>query len=312
MSFLNTLRAGGLGWKAAIACGILGINVAVPAMAASTPSFSSATSSLSGIHNADGLGGFDFGSSMPKIVGPAILLSPFAGAGNVLTGTVGANTWTTKARAGAAHVEASNSARITFPGGMGIDQTDPGHVQTASTFQLDFDFRWTATGSMSPIGGAFSIPVGASVPVGGSASFVAHIHWDVTVGGTTYPDARAKYFTPVTSFPVGVTATSFTAPAAPFTPGTLNTGDVLRIYGFLLFSADNNSAPARIEVLPAEQPPDQASDPLFFNLWNAHPELHYEAFSTFDDNEANTVPEPSGIVGLLVASVGTLKRRRRA
>jgi len=310
MAQWNHRGASGIGRWTALAVGLIGTALgSLPAEGATTPSFTPALSSLSGIHDGDGVGAYDFGSSMPLPPGAATLLSPFAGGGHPLNGNILGNAWSSTARGGAGHVEAPNSARITFPAGMGVDQTDPGHVQTASTYEMDFDFRWTASGTMTPIGGAFSIPIGASVPAGGSASFVAHIHWDVIVGGTTYTDARAKYFTPVTSFPVGITATSFTAPAAAFAPATLNAGDVLRAYGFLLFSADNDTGPARIEVM-SDKTPDQATDPDFFNLWAAHPELHYEPFSSFDDNPVNT-PEPSGIMGLLVASAGMMIRRRR-
>ena len=131
--------------------------------------FSTGLSTLSGSHDGDPAGAVDYASAMALPAGAAALIAPFSGAGHSIVG----GGWSSLARGGAGHVEAVNSARITFPAGMGVDQTDAGHVVAASTYTMNFDFKWTAVGAVTPIGGAFSIPIGASVPVGGSASFVA-------------------------------------------------------------------------------------------------------------------------------------------
>ncbi len=315
MQWHSLSRLGVRPW--AMCCGGLALlAVGSSAPGASIPAFSPAASSLSGIHDGDGVytkspnpNTYDFGSSMPLPAGSATLLSPFAGAGHSLSGVISGNAWSSTARGGAGHVEASNSARITFPSGMGVDQTDPGHVQSGSTYEMDFDFSWTATGSMSPLGSTFSIPIGASVPAGGSASFSAHIHWDLIASGTPYSDARAKFF-PSYTFPVGVTATSFTAPAAAFAVPSLTTGDVIRIYGFLLFTADNDTAPVDIETFGDAANPPKSQE--LANYWSQHPEFQFEAFASTDDVVIDSTPEPSSLVCLAIAAAGLLGRRRGA
>jgi hypothetical protein len=103
------------------------------------------------------------------------------------------------------------------------------------------------------------------------------------------------------TFGPGKFLTSFTAPAAPFSPSSItNTfgypGEVT-IRGVLRFSVDNDDAPSLIELPTFENFGDMPD----FEQFDYEPGAIVEV----------PVPEPSAACGLLVAGLLCGRRRRR-
>lgn len=283
----------------------------LPSQAASIPVFNTGASTLVGTHDIDGAGGVaPFSSAMTPIPGTAALISPFSGLGHLES----SGTATSKSKGGAGHTEGSNNARVTFPSGMGVNQVDPSHLVGASTFSVAFNFKWDIdVGTFGPpIGGTFSVPIGASVTAGGSASAAVSVHWDlINSGGTTTTDARAAYSSSVSYTTAGTYLTSFTAPAAAFSPSSLAPGGAAAIVirGTLTFTANNDTGAVFIQTL-GENPNEFVNDfpPGFFDDPQTHPFL-YEPFGGFTDDPLS-IPEPAGL-GLIGCALIALRRRGR-
>lgn len=284
----------------------------VEARGASIPVFNAGSSTLTGTHDIDGAGGVAaFSSPMAPIPGTAALISPFSGLGHLES----SGTATSKSKGGAGHTEASNNARITFPSGMGVNQVDPSHLVGASTFTVAFNFKWDIdVGTFGPpIGGTFSVPIGATVTAGGSASAAVSVHWDlINSGGTTTTDARAAYSSSVSYTTAGTYLTSFTAPAAAFSPSSLAPGGAAAIVirGTLTFTANNDTGAVFIQTL-GENPSEFLNDfpPGFFDDPQTHPFL-YEPFGGFTDDPLS-IPEPAGLSLVACMALGLLRRTRR-
>jgi hypothetical protein len=303
----------------------------VPGMAdtssATTPSYRqknavSNASSMSGVHDLDinNPGDSPFSSVLGGVTysSGAALLSPYAGSGHAMAiGSASSN-----AKGGAGHSEGSNLAKITFPSGMGVDQTDASHLIGASLAQYNFNFKWELpSGAFGATNTTFSIPVGAKVGTGaGAFAKVAYdINWSKVVdgGGTTL----LRNFSGELNFnSPGTYLTSITAPAVS-TPAISGGGgdDFVFMHGAIQFFANNDDTPSVIELMGEGQGPQKAEipdsvSPLlrndldFLTLWNQNPDLHYEPATGFEP----PVPEPSA--ALLAAGAGSLllARRRRA
>lgn len=295
---------------ATAACALLATN----ALAGVVPSFNSATATAT--HDAGT--GSPFGAGVTVNNGTASKSGPW----NPHTFTFAGGS--TKAKAGIARSQSSTTAKVTFASGTGVDQTDPSHIQPTSSMQLDFNVVWDIVGGTfgPPIVGSFSVPVGVKVEAGGSATFQCEVHWDMRMTtDVILPDVRDPYSVTM-PFSAGTHLTSFTAPAAPFSPSSITDGagiDQISMHGFIRFEVNNDTAPALIALLGPEVT-NQAADPQGFADWQEllldFPELldpqnapfRYEPGAGFVE-----VPEP-GAAGaiLMLGTLAALRRRGRA
>lgn len=213
----------------------------------------------------------------------------------------------TKAKAGLGRTQSLSNAKILFAAGTGVSQTDPGHVQSASTLEYTFGATWTIPLNQTfgpPIVGSFSVPIGGVVGAGGSASFQVEVHWDAYNAGlgSSISDARAPYLASQTFTSAGTFATTFTAPASPFTPSSLfspTNGEgtsQISMHGFMRFMANNDTTTTFIEIPSLEDLPDLANQPSLFS----------EAYMAFSE-----VPEPTATGTFALAATGLLAARRR-
>jgi hypothetical protein len=246
-------------------------------------------------------GGSPFTSSIAIGSGTASLTAPFAPHNTLFSGG------STKANAGMAHVQTTTLAKATFASGTGVDQSDPNHVQSASSLQLNFHFIWDIIGGTfgPPISGSFSVPVGVKTGSQGSASFQCDVHWDVIKDGVVTFDARAPYSASM-SWGANVNSlTNFTAPAGAFSPSSIpdnqGTTDQIIFRGFVKFVVNNDIDPALIEI-PTDVTTYQLDPGQQFS------DFQYEPFGSFDTDK---VPEPSSAL-LLTGMFGMLLRRRVA
>jgi hypothetical protein len=269
--------------------------------AAVIPTFNAAASSATVTHDPGTPGGgAPFVSAIPIANGSAVLSAPF----NPHTDSflVGGNSVSTTAKAGFGRTQSTTTVKGTFASGMGVDQQDPGHAQTASSMQMDFTLVWDIIGGTfgPPLIGSFSIPVGANVGASGSASFSCNLHWNAVINGVATSDLRTPYIVSQ-NFGPGITLTSFTAPAAAFSPSSLtdNPGktDQIILTGFVKFTANNDADPTIVETPTIQDFKDLAS----------MPELQYEPFFSFEPPA--TDPEPASL-GVLAAGTMLLLRRR--
>src|SRR5665213_1792936 len=166
----------------------------------------------------------------------------------------GALTLTTIATNGLAESATSTSVQLGFAAGTGVTQTDPNHAEGPSTLGCNYYAAWDIgafTTFGPPLSGTFSIPIGAKVSAGGSASFNFDVHWDLVINGSVTPDIRPSYSGSITYSNPGSYLSSFTAPAGLFTPSSIHNpgGESVQIVmtGAFFFSADNDSGPTLIE-----------------------------------------------------------------
>src|SRR5687767_12541567 len=103
---------------------------------------------------------------------------------------------TTRGKAGVGRTQSSTVAKLVFPAGIGVDQTDPpSATQSSSAVRIEFHavFDIVGAGSFGPtINSIFSVPFGATIAPGGTAQFDAHIEWFKKIGVTTSA-ARTPY-----------------------------------------------------------------------------------------------------------------------
>lgn len=239
---------------------------------------------------------------------------------------------TTKGKAGVGRNQSSTIAKLVFPTGIGVDQTDPGHVQGSSVTRIDFVaiFDIVGSGSFGPsINGVFSIPFGATIGAGGSAEFQCHVDWDAKIigqNGNNFFSVRPDYdvtpgngglFNNNTQNPMNV-LTSFTAPSAPFSPSSIvgGVGNQLRVQGFVQFAANNDNAPVTVDFPRDAADGTDPNDPDPYNLFQAStpdeekillliPETGFEVDTT--------IPEPAcGAVVAMGALLMSRRRRRQA
>lgn len=329
----GSVTVGGSGiMRRAVAPALVGLLAALAAprsRATTTPVFQNNNASpfpsvLFGDHSVD-MTASPFGSppdtisNMPTsgtIPITASLLSPWPSSGLTLNSGTGSS----KGKAGAGHTEGSNLAKITFPSGMGLDQTDPGHILGGSKFRMTFNFVWSLPGTLgSPVSGAFSVPLGIKVGngPGAYAKFDYDIHWDARISGVAVPDVRAPFTGSEMYTGAGTYVDSVTAPGSTFTPTTIpgGGGNLIVMRGFIGFEANNDDSRTVIEVLGStlkDVDDELRQAPGFGALYTdpAHPEYRLDAFSGFVE-EQPTVPEPSSALISLMGSAILLLRRKR-
>jgi hypothetical protein len=255
-------------------------------------------------------------SNMPSegtIPASPSLLTPWPSGGFTLTSGTGSS----KGKGGAGHTEGSNLAKITFPSGAGLDQTDPSHVLGASRYRINFNFVWDInTGTLGPpMSGAFSVPVGVKVGTGPGAfaKFEWDVHWDARINNIIVPDVRSPFVGSQTFTGAGTYVSSVTAPASTFTPTSITSGNgnLIALRGFVGFEANNDDSRTLIEILGSQLKDidtELRSSPEFNALYNdpSHPEFRLDAYSGFEE----LVPEPSGGVLVAVGAAAALVRRR--
>jgi hypothetical protein len=271
---------------------------------------------------------FDVGESLAgetHIVGtPTVAGSPFST--NVTIGTPslpqaptvhmfnfpsGALTGTTVATNGLAESATGTGIQLGFAAGTGVTQTDPNHAETASTLGCNFYAVWdigSGTTFGPPLNGSFSIPIGAKVSAGGSASFNFDVHWDLaTNGSVTTADIRPSYSASVTYTNPGTYLTSFTAPAGVFNPSSISNpgGESAQIImtGAFFFSADNDSGPALIEFPNGDYQ-------NFPTLLTTDSQYDFAPTMGTDASVSTGTPEPSVTVLLLGAGAFLLADRK--
>jgi hypothetical protein len=204
------------------------------------------------VHNPGGPGGTPLTALNYAIQGTSTPTVTFS---NTITFEPGG---TTKAKAGVGRSQSATVAKVVFPSGVGVDQTDPvaAPSQSASACKIDFNavFDITGAGSFGPsVNGTFSVPFGAKVGAGGFALFECDVHWDAVINGVTTPNVRAPFTINAGTSPSGLFSspgtylTSFNAPAAAFSPSSIpNTAgtDQLIVHGFIQFVVNNDEAPS--------------------------------------------------------------------
>jgi hypothetical protein len=208
----------------------------------------------------------------------------------------------TVAKGGMARTQSSTSVRVTFAAGTGVSQVDPDHARSASTVQLNFLSTWMIDNGTfgPPIATSFSVPIGLNIGAGGSGSFACDVHWDATVGGMPFTDARTPFVTNITYGP-GKYLTSITAPAAPFAlpslTGNASVPAYITLRGSVMLSANNDDGPSLVEFPTREN---------FGDLPNFD-QFTFEPGITFVE-----VPEPgaAGVVGAAAAGLLAARRRR--
>jgi hypothetical protein len=309
-----------------LACLLLASAPALTSQAATTPVFQN--------NNAEPIGSILFGdhdvdintaspasliSNMPlsgTLPASPSLLSPWNGTGFTISTAGGSS----KAKGGAGHTEGSNLAKITFPSGVGLDQTDPApHDVGPSSYRINFNYVWALSnpGTLGPpLSGTFSIPVGVKVGTGAGAyaKFEWEIHWDARVSEVVVPDVRSPFIGSTTFTGAGTYVTSVSAPSSTFAPTSIaGSGDnLIVVRGFIGFEANNDDSRTVIEVLGKELQnldDELRASPEFNALYNDpdHPEFRAEAGSGFEE----VVPEPSSALLAVFGSAGLLRRRRR-
>jgi hypothetical protein len=325
----GSVTVGGLGvLRCAVTPALVGLLTALPARtsrAATTPVFQNNNASpiasvLFGDHDIDmtAVSPPDTISNMPNtglIPATATLLSPWPSTGLTLTSGTGSS----RGKAGAGHTEGSNLAKITFPSGMGLDQTDPSHVLGGSHYRETFNFVWALNGTLGPpMSGAFSVPLGVRVGTGPGAyaKFEWDIHWDARINNLAVPDVRAPFTGSRTYTGAGTYVDSVTAPGSTFTPPSIagGNGNLIVMRGYVGFEANNDDSRTLIEILSStlKDVDDQLrADPQFQLLYNdpGHPEFRVDASTGFE--EQLDVPEPSSALVSLAGSAILLMRRKR-
>jgi hypothetical protein len=291
--------------------------------AATTPNFNNNNeanpSVLFGSHDLDiGAAGPATGAiALPTsgtIPGTAALMSPFGASGNTLSVAGGSS----KAKGGAGHTEGSNLAKITFPSGAGVDQTDAApHDVGPSLFSLSFNFKWDLPGPGTlgpPMTGTFTIPIAAKVGTGAGAfaKFEWNITWDAVINGVYTNNLRTPWSGTHTFTGAGTHTKTFTAPASSFSPSSIPTGgndDRLICHGAITFIANNDDSRTVIETLgpTLENVDDEIrNDPLFLQQYNTNLDLHEVPSAGFEE----PIPEPSTAILAGSCLLPLLLRRR--
>jgi len=301
--------------------GVLAMS-ALSAGASVTPVFlnnnaSGTPSQLFGDHDVDMTAGSppDTISDMPAtglIPGTATLLNPWPSPGT----TINSGTGSSRAKGGAGHTEGSNLAKITFPSGVGLDQTDPSHILGPSQYKIGFNYIWSIPNNTlgPPMSGTFSIPLGIHVGAGGAASFAWDVHWDARINNIAVPNVRSP-FTGVRNYnTAGTFVDSVTAPSSTFTPTGIagGNGNLIVVRGSITFTANNEDSRSLIEILGSTlKDVDDVlrADPILQSQWQdpAHPEFRVDANSGFEEQ----LPEPSSVLLASIGSAAMLLRRRR-
>jgi hypothetical protein len=158
-----------------------------------------------------------------------------------------------EARAAVGQSTGVSAATATFKSGTLLSQSDPGNVggTTFSTLNMAFFLKWdvTGTGFGPPVSGSFSIPIQATVGVGGEARAQVQIDWGLEDTTThVFTPLRSQFAT--TQVYTTTTLTSISVPSAAFSPSALPATSDFVIKGFVKLFAENTTAPTRIYAKP--------------------------------------------------------------
>ena len=184
------------------------------------------------------------GSLIPTGGGTTFALSDLT-----LTNSVGTGIITSRAAAGMGQTTTSTTGTGVIRSGTLVTQADasdaldPDH-HVPSVLTIDYDLRWNVTAPRfgPPIVGSFNVPLLAVIGAGGTGKAeIIDMRWQRDVLGVITdlrPAANASVnFTP------GSTLSALTVPSAAFTPGSINTGDILIVKGRVKISVDNAEDP---------------------------------------------------------------------
>jgi hypothetical protein len=174
---------------------------------------------------------------------------------------------TSRAREGIGHTESLTKATVVFAPGLGVTQNDPEGNDPVSQLRVDFSAKWNIFGSFGPPNtGAFSLTVGGTLGVGGTAEVIAEVHWNAIDGNGKILNDIRPFYTQTLSFSnnTGSSQTfqgTLSAPAAAFNPSSLNAiidGEFVSpaqffLTGFLRFRVNNDAGPSDIAVLDVPQ-----------------------------------------------------------
>jgi hypothetical protein len=209
------------------------------------------------------------------------------------------NAGNTNASAGLQHLQSGTSTKIVIAAGTGVSQTDPSHAESASSLDVLYNAEWTlANGSFgAPISGSFSLPIGAKIGAGGSASATVKVDWDYILGPNEFP-LCGEYNMSQTWTGAQNVLTSFTAPTLLLQPSTVPGDAILVLSAEITFTANNDDAPTLIEVPTAAD---------FSDLGVTQDEAGVQSIDI-----GGVVPEPTSMLILSVGASALLMRRRRA
>ena len=172
-----------------------------------------------------------------------------------LTNSLGTGTVTSRAAAGMGQTTTSTTGTGVIRSGTLVtqkdtsDPMDPDH-HVPSVLTIDYDLRWTVTPPRygPPIVGSFNVPLLAVIGAGGTGKAeIVSMEWIREVAGvpTSLRSAVTSPVTPgsVVNFTPGSTLSALTVQSAAFSPGSLNTGDILIVRGQVKISVDNAEDP---------------------------------------------------------------------
>jgi hypothetical protein len=170
-----------------------------------------------------------------------------------------------RARAGIGHTETLTKATGVFAPGLGVTQNDPEGNDPVSQLRVDFTLKWNVFGSFgAPNTGAFSLTIGGTLGIGGTAEAVVEVHWNAIDGnGQVLTDIRSAY-TQTLSFSNSTASSqnfsgTLSAPAAAFIPASLNSsldGSIPAIFivtGFVRLRVNNDAGPSDMGIQDVPQ-----------------------------------------------------------
>jgi hypothetical protein len=206
------------------------------------------------------------------------------------------NPGNTNASAGLQHQESTTTTKMIIASGTGVSQTDPNHVESASSLQVLFNSEWQlANGPFgAPIQGSFSLPIGAKIGAGGSASATVKVDWDYILGANEFP-LCPEYNMSQTWTGAQTVLTSFTAPTVLLNPSTIPQDAYMVLSATITFTANNDSAPTFIEVPTAAD---------FSDVGVTTDMVGTQSIDI-------VVPEPSSLLLISAGTSALLMRRRR-
>jgi hypothetical protein len=208
----------------------------------------------------------------------------------------------TNASGGLQHQQSTTSTKMIIGSGTGVSQTDPNHVETASSLQVLFNSQWQlVNGSFgAPIQGSFSLPIGAKIGPNGTASATVKVDWDYIVGVNEF--ALCPEYNMTQSWSGGVSGlnvlTSFTAPTVSLSPSTIPQDAFMVLSATITFSANNDDGPVFIEVPTAAD---------FSDMGVVTDQVGFQSIDI-----VTSVPEPACALMFFAGSAALLTRRRRA
>jgi hypothetical protein len=208
------------------------------------------------------------------------------------------NPGNTNASAGLEHSESTTSVKMIIGSGTGVSQTDPNHVESASSLVVLFNAEWALTNGQlgPPLTGSFSLPIGAKIGAGGSASATVKVDWDYILGPNEFP-LRSEYNMTQTWTGAQNVLTSFTAPTVLLNPNVIQPDAFAVLSATITFTANNDDGPTFIEIPTAADFSDMG--------------VTTDQVGTMSIDVSDVVPEPSSLILISTGASALLMRRRR-